>query len=89
MRIFSGLDTQRTSLPCRLVVIRDLDSVLQEVSDHVILEIVSGVPGSGATSVGATLRGASRSTCVGSSNEGAMITERTRKCKGYMEEESE
>jgi hypothetical protein len=31
------------------------------------------VPGSGATSLGACLSGASRSTCVGSSNEGAML----------------
>jgi hypothetical protein len=30
------------------------------------------VPGSGATSLGACLSGASRSTCVGSSREGAM-----------------
>jgi hypothetical protein len=30
-------------------------------------------PGSGATSLGATLRGASRSTWVGSSNEGAIM----------------
>jgi 16S rRNA G966 N2-methylase RsmD len=31
------------------------------------------VPGSGATSFGAALRGASRSTCVGSSREGAIV----------------
>ena len=30
------------------------------------------VPGSGATSLGAFLSGASRSTCVGSSREGAI-----------------
>lgn len=31
------------------------------------------VPGSGATSFGAALIGASKSTCVGSSNEGAIL----------------
>jgi hypothetical protein len=33
------------------------------------------VPGSGATSCGAALRGASKSTCVGSSSEGAILFE--------------
>jgi hypothetical protein len=34
----------------------------------------AGVPGSGATSFGAFLSGASKSTCVGSSREGAMLS---------------
>jgi hypothetical protein len=33
----------------------------------------ANVPGSGATSFGAALRGASKSTCTGSSSEGAMM----------------
>jgi hypothetical protein len=42
------------------------------------------VPGSGATSFGAALRGASKSICVGSSSEGAIVYVRAKECVKWL-----
>jgi hypothetical protein len=42
------------------------------------------VPGSGATSLGAALSGALKSTCTGSSSEGAIVYAEARVCVWWL-----
>lgn len=93
MRISLDWGSLRSCLQYQLAVTQGQGSVLQSVLVIVItIRLCSkggvagrDVPGSGATSFGAALRGASKSICVGSSSEGAIVYANMRcECGCYM-----
>ena len=90
MRIWLDSGILHTSLLYQLWLIRVQDSVLPPKRQSPNKGRTSGganLPGSGATSLGAALRGASKSTWTGSSSDGAMAIvgcECLRGCRVYI-----